>query len=81
MNYILIILIIILICEGISRTEIPVHCYITGCKNKVKWDFLYWLSACIFTASIHPYVCEEHAEIFSDIAGEDEIKLTERGEK
>ena len=77
MNYILIILIIILVCEGISRTEVSVKCCITGCKNKAKWDFLTWLSACIFTASTHPYVCEEHAEIFLDMADDGKIKLTE----
>jgi len=81
MTLLLIALFILLIFEGISRTEIKVRCCMVDCKNKTQWDLIYWLSACLFTVSLHPYVCEEHWDVFSDIAEEGDVKLGERIEK
>ena len=81
MTLFLILLFIFLIFEGISRTEIKVCCCIADCKNKTEWSSAYWLSACLFTASLHPFVCEEHYDFFSDLAEEGEVKLGERIEK
>jgi len=81
MNLLLTLLIIILVLEGISRTEITVHCCITDCNNITTWTLTYWLIACFFTVSWHPYVCGKHWELFEEIGKEDEVKLREKVEK
>jgi len=81
MNFFLTLLIIILILEGINRTEVTVRCCITDCKNKTQWPLVYWLTACIFTISLHPYVCEEYWELFDQIGKKDEVKMRERVER
>ena len=42
---------------------------------------MYWLTACIFTTSWHPYVCEEHWDLFDQIEKKDEVKMRERVER
>ena len=81
MTLFLTLLFIILILKGISRTEIKARCCIVDCKNETRWNFLYWITACILTTSWYPYVCEEHWELFIETGEEDQVKLRERIEK
>ena len=81
MTLFLTILMIILICEGIDRTEVTVRCCMADCKNITTWTITYWLAACFFTASWYPYVCKEHWELFCATAEEDEVKIVEKVEK
>ena len=72
---------ICLICEGIDRTEISVRCCMVNCDKTTTWTLIYWLTACFFTRSWHPYVCEKDMELFEQTAGSDEVKIGEKREE